>query len=96
MTQLAPGALLPYLWSGLCLGLCKSKAGTKNDSLVGQLCTLNGNREILSLVGTIPKDLCTETCHCLVHCNALKIKGFLGRLNGSLLSPHFINMYARS
>lgn len=96
MTQLAPGALLPYLWSGFCLGLCKSKAGTKNDSLIGQLCPLNRNRKIPSLVGAIPKDLRTKLVIVFVHCNALEIKGFLGRLNGFLPSPHFVNIYARS
>lgn len=95
MTQLAPGAPLPYLWPRLCLGLCETN-WNKNDSLAGQFCTLNRSREISSLVGAIPKDISTEICHCSISCNALEIKGFLDKLNGSFLSPHFINMYARS
>ena len=41
MTQLAPGAPLPYLWPRLCLGLCKTN-WNKNDSLAGQFCIQTG------------------------------------------------------
>lgn len=75
MTQLAPRALLPYSWS--------KQNWHKNDTLPGHLGALDRNREIPRLVGTVWKDLHTETCHCPVSCYALEIKGLLGKLNGS-------------
>lgn len=78
MTQLAPGALLPYLWSGLCLRLCEAKLEQKWHP-VGHFCTLRRTREIPSTRSHPQRPLHRSLCCC----DVWEIQGFLGELSGS-------------